>query len=60
MFGGSLDNSVPLEDLEAWRHFFVSHSATKIFQGDHFFIESQRLVVLAEINTIIANTLDNY
>lgn len=57
-FGGSEDFHVDCARLDAWEHHTNNNFKSKIFQGDHFFINTARQSVItsmkAEINSIHA------
>ena len=57
-FGGSDDSHVDRARLDAWAHHTDGNFKTKIFSGDHFFINTARQSVItsmkAEINSFYA------
>ena len=54
VYGGSRDLSVTREDLEAWKTETVASCRVRVFEGDHFFLEPQRALVLADIGEMLA------
>lgn len=54
VFGGHRDPRVSRERLDAWRDHAGVSFALKMFQGDHFFIRSDRGNVLNSINRELA------
>lgn len=46
VFGGLQDSEVSPEELEAWREQTSSEFSLYLFQGDHFFINSERHALL--------------
>jgi surfactin synthase thioesterase subunit len=54
VYGGSRDVSVTPGDLEAWRAETVGSCRVRVFEGDHFFLEPQRALVLADIGEMLA------
>ena len=52
-YGGTRDFSVTPEDLEAWQTETVATSRVRMFEGDHFFLETQRATVLADISATL-------
>ena len=58
VLGGLQDFEVGCEDLEAWREQTNANFSMQMFQGDHFFINSARALVLRfldrELQTIIS------
>ena len=57
VFGGSLDRAVSTADLASLRDEVSGPFRTRLFPGDHFYIERQRENLLAEIHTALATTL---
>jgi medium-chain acyl-[acyl-carrier-protein] hydrolase len=49
-FGGCDDTQTSLDELAAWREHTSSQFQTKIFPGDHFFIQSKQTEILSEIS----------
>ena len=45
-YGGVLDESVSLSDMEAWSAYTRGTVKVRMFPGDHFFVDSQRQQVL--------------
>jgi surfactin synthase thioesterase subunit len=54
---GSHDPSVKGEDLEAWRAETTGSFRARIFSGGHFYLDSQRPALLADIATTLAQLL---
>jgi medium-chain acyl-[acyl-carrier-protein] hydrolase len=58
VLGGLQDFEVSCENLEAWREQTNANFSIQMFQGDHFFIHSERLSLLKflnqELQTIVA------
>ncbi len=52
--GGANDEDVPPAMLEAWRAQTSGEFASKVFEGDHFFVQSQRAEVLARVSAAVA------
>ncbi|MEN9520946.1 MAG: hypothetical protein RLZZ381_3534 [Cyanobacteriota bacterium] len=50
VLGGLQDFEVSCEKLEAWREQTNANFSIQIFQGDHFFIHSERLSLLQFLN----------
>jgi surfactin synthase thioesterase subunit len=48
-FGGTHDPLTPHEHLEAWRSVTQSTFRVQLFAGDHFYLESRRADVLADL-----------
>ena len=57
VLGGSLDRAVSRADLEAWREEVDGSCRIRMFPGDHFYIEAQRIDLLAEIAATLAPLL---
>jgi surfactin synthase thioesterase subunit len=53
VYGGSRDLSVTQDDLEAWKTETVASCRVRVFEGDHFFLEPQRALVLADIGEML-------
>lgn len=49
-FGGVEDSGLRIEDLEGWRAHTNSHFETKLFPGDHFFVQSAPKEILGTIS----------
>ncbi len=49
-YGGERDEDVSRADVEAWREQTTGEFRMQMFPGDHFFINSDRALVLAEIS----------
>lgn len=49
VFGGSNDGHDDLSGLEAWREHTVGPFSRRMFEGDHFFINTARQPILREI-----------
>ena len=48
-FGGANDPLTPREHLEAWRGLTRSDFRVRMFPGDHFYLDSQREAILADV-----------
>jgi medium-chain acyl-[acyl-carrier-protein] hydrolase len=48
-FGGLRDDDVPRSDLEAWRSYTRASFSLRMFPGDHFFINTDRQLLLQAI-----------
>ena len=46
VFGGTADAEIPIEDLAAWREATTATVDLKMFDGDHFFIHTQRTALI--------------
>ena len=57
VFGGTLDPRVPRAHLEAWRTAAAAGFRLRMFPGDHFYINTCRADVLAEVQAILAPAL---
>ena len=55
-FGGTDDSHVDRARLDAWEHQTNSNFKTKFFQGDHFFINTERRSVVDSIITEIRSS----
>lgn len=55
-FGGSSDPTVTDEMLVSWKQHTTSSFAVRRFVGDHFFVETERSDVLAEIRVALIAT----
>jgi medium-chain acyl-[acyl-carrier-protein] hydrolase len=53
-FGGTDDPLVPRNHLEAWRDQTSGPFRTRVFPGGHFYLESQRDALLAELAATLA------
>jgi medium-chain acyl-[acyl-carrier-protein] hydrolase len=51
VFGGLQDNEVSPENLEAWRRQTTKAFSLEMFEGDHFFIDSARSLLLASMTS---------
>ncbi|HEV3052719.1 MAG TPA: thioesterase domain-containing protein, partial [Longimicrobium sp.] len=49
-YGGERDDDVTEADVEAWREQTTGEFRMRMFPGDHFFINSDRALVLAEMS----------
>jgi medium-chain acyl-[acyl-carrier-protein] hydrolase len=56
-FGGLDDSIVSRESLEAWRQQTTAPFSTKLFSGDHFFINTGRQFLLEAISVAISTTV---
>jgi surfactin synthase thioesterase subunit len=52
-YGGTRDFSVTPEELAAWQAETVATSRVRLFEGDHFYLETQRALVLADISEML-------
>jgi medium-chain acyl-[acyl-carrier-protein] hydrolase len=50
VFGGSYDNVVTREQLDAWQHQTMSRCTVRILPGDHFFIKTSQAELLQSIS----------
>jgi medium-chain acyl-[acyl-carrier-protein] hydrolase len=57
-FGGLEDSDLRIEDLEGWRAHTNSRFETKVFPGDHFFVQSVPKEVLGTISQSLNLTND--
>jgi medium-chain acyl-[acyl-carrier-protein] hydrolase len=46
VFGGTTDAEIPIEDLAAWRAVTTAPVDLRMFDGDHFFIQTQRTALI--------------
>ncbi|RFA28398.1 hypothetical protein CAI21_12575 [Alkalilimnicola ehrlichii] len=58
LFGGRRDSLVPEPDLLAWKELFEGACEYRQFDGDHFFIHSQRDELLAGIADYLSMSLE--
>jgi len=58
ILGGIKDDDISMKDLEAWQNHFVKTVDVKMFPGDHFFIESDKKLVLDHITGIFINIIN--
>lgn len=49
-YGGRRDDEVSVDEVEAWREQTTAEFRLQIFPGDHFFINGDRTLVLAELS----------
>lgn len=56
-YGGERDDEVPPEQIEAWREQTSSRFAFRMFPGDHFFINGDRVAVLQELSRELRGVL---
>lgn len=56
-FGGTHDPLTPRAHLEAWRRQTTGAFRVRNFPGDHFYLNGQRAVLLADLWTIVAPML---
>lgn len=56
-FGGSEDPRASRAQLEAWRHATHGIFRSRVFPGDHFFLNSRRADVLADLSITLAPLL---
>ena len=57
VYGGSDDRYAPREHLEAWHAETDASCRVRVFPGDHFFVESQRVAVLEDVAATLAPLL---
>lgn len=57
VFGGTVDSRASAAQLEAWRALADGEFRTRMFSGDHFYINSRRAEVLADISATLAPML---
>jgi medium-chain acyl-[acyl-carrier-protein] hydrolase len=57
-FGGLEDSDLRIEDLEGWRAHTNSRFETKVFPGDHFFVQSVPKEILGTISRSLNLTND--
>ena len=53
-YGGRDDQEVSLRDLDQWRVHTTASFERRLFDGNHFFIQSQRELLLADIGSRLA------
>ena len=56
-FGGTHDNRTSREDLEAWRNETSTAFRLRQFPGDHFYLNPQRMPLIAEVSATLAPLL---
>jgi surfactin synthase thioesterase subunit len=56
-FGGHHDHLTPRAHLEAWRDETLASCRVRVFPGDHFYLEAQRSLVLAELSATLGPML---
>lgn len=56
-FGGGQDPLVPRKHLEAWRGQTDGPFRVRVFPGGHFYLQSQRDALLADLSATLAPTL---
>jgi medium-chain acyl-[acyl-carrier-protein] hydrolase len=56
-FGGAQDPQVPRDHLEAWRDQTDGPFRVRMFPGGHFYLESQRDALIADISATLASIL---
>lgn len=56
-YGGELDAEVPAWQVEAWREQTAAEFRLRMFPGDHFFLNSDRDLVLAELGRELRGVL---
>jgi medium-chain acyl-[acyl-carrier-protein] hydrolase len=54
VFGGRHDTATPQSSLEAWGHHTTSGFSLETFEGDHFYLQSQRSALVARILGVVA------
>jgi medium-chain acyl-[acyl-carrier-protein] hydrolase len=57
VFGGTRDRRVLMEDLEAWGDETARLCRIRTFEGDHFYIDSNRPALLADIVATLESRL---
>jgi surfactin synthase thioesterase subunit len=55
VYGGTLDRSVSQSDLAAWNQETIETCRIRIFQGDHFYINTSAAVVLADLTMTLSS-----
>jgi medium-chain acyl-[acyl-carrier-protein] hydrolase len=55
VFGGLQDNEVSYEDLQAWKIQTNQAFSLEMFEGDHFFIDSARSLLLTSITSKLSS-----
>lgn len=58
LFGGIDDTSVPQRDLAAWRTHSTRPGVLKLFPGGHFYHQTARQQLLAEMSRILAAAME--
>jgi medium-chain acyl-[acyl-carrier-protein] hydrolase len=58
-FGGTQDSAVPRSHLEAWRDRTDGRFRVRLFPGDHFYLDSQRAALLADLSTTMMPILQD-
>lgn len=53
-FGGDADLMTPIEHLDEWKSETLGAFSTRVFQGGHFYLDTQREPVVGEIARLIA------
>jgi surfactin synthase thioesterase subunit len=56
-FGGADDRLTPREHLEAWRSETSAAFHVRVYPGDHFYLNSQRAQLLADVSATLAPIL---
>ena len=56
-FGGSEDHRTSREQLDAWRHATQGAFRSRVFPGDHFFLNARRAELLADLSITLAPLL---
>jgi medium-chain acyl-[acyl-carrier-protein] hydrolase len=59
VFGGTNDPRATREELDAWQSHTSGLFHVEMFDGDHFFITSHRIELLAAVTTVISKTARN-
>jgi len=57
VFGGSSDRMTPREHLDAWRGETDADFRVRVFPGGHFYVDSQRSALLADVSGILSAVL---
>lgn len=58
VMGGTEDGSVSTEELDAWSAVSNGPTSVRIFEGDHFYVESHRDEVLSLVHTTLGTSPD--
>lgn len=53
VFGGTEDHKITMEKLTNWGKYFKDPADVKLVPGDHFFLESNRKMVVKHVNDIL-------
>jgi medium-chain acyl-[acyl-carrier-protein] hydrolase len=58
VFGGTDDDKVNYQNLEAWQQYFSQPTNITLFSGGHFFINSHQTEVVDLVNTVLARVIN--